>query len=61
MAFLKPFGVQGHPEIVVPQDLDQRCAASPENVQIPLMRILLEAFLNLQRQASRATSHVGMA
>src|SRR3546814_10222717 len=45
----------------MPQDLAQRSAASPKDVQVPGMHIMVQTMLHLQRQRPHAFAHVGMA
>lgn len=60
-AALKAFGKKRHAHPVMPQNLAQRSAASPKDVQIPGMHIMVQAMLNLQGQRPHAFAHVGMA
>src|SRR5579885_1515690 len=45
----------------MPEDLDQVASATSKNVEITGMRVALQRFLDLQRQAVHAAAHVGVA
>src|ERR1700687_6140774 len=60
-AALEPLGVERHPKAVVPKDLQQIPSAPPEDVKITGMRVTLQRFLNLQRKAIHAATHIGVA
>src|SRR5207249_2617184 len=60
-ATLQPLGVERHANAVMPQNLNQMTSSPSEDVQIAGMRITLQYFLDLQRQAVHPTPHVGVA
>lgn len=47
--------IQRHPQLVMPENLDQIAATTPENVQIARVRIAIQRLLDLHRQAVHAT------
>jgi hypothetical protein len=60
-AELQPLGVERHADAVMPQNFDQMTSFASEHVQIAGIRIALQYFLDLQRQAVHPTPHVGVA
>src|SRR3954467_3811469 len=61
MPVLDPLALEPHADAVVPDDLDQIAADTPEHIEIAGMRVAAESLLYLQRQTVHAFPHVGPA
>src|SRR3954470_24047372 len=51
---LQPLGIERHADTIVPDDLDQIAADTPEHIEIAGMRVAAESLLYLQRQTVHA-------
>src|SRR5882672_3772630 len=60
-AAFQPLGEQAHALAVVPQNLDQPTAPSAKHEKLSAVRIALELLLHQERQAIKASPHVGVA
>src|SRR6185437_14485691 len=56
---IQALGQEAQPLAVVPQQLYQPTSLATEHEQLPTMWILLQLLLNQQRQAIKATAHIG--
>ena len=57
-AALQPFGVERHPQTVMPKNFQQVTAFPAEDVKIANMWIPVQRFLNLQCKTVHSTAHV---
>lgn len=61
LAAVQTLGIERHAQPIMPKNLDQIAAATPEDVEIASMRIALQALLHCKSQASHAATHIGLA
>src|SRR3546814_10518252 len=55
---LETLGIKRHADTIMPDDLAEVAAASPENIEIASKGIASETLLHLQGQAAHAAPHV---
>src|ERR1700680_587938 len=61
IATLQPLGVERHAQGIVPKNLYQIAATTPENIQIASVGIALQYLLHLQGKRVHPTPHIRVA